>query len=64
MGATIAALETRGLVERTADPDDGRRVVLSVTDAGREVLRDRRNARTEQLARALSTGSPPTSSSN
>jgi DNA-binding MarR family transcriptional regulator len=56
MGATVAALETRQLVERTADPDDGRRVVLSVTEAGREVLNNRRNARTEQLARALASG--------
>ena len=34
MGATLAALEARGLVERAADPDDGRRVILSITDAG------------------------------
>jgi DNA-binding MarR family transcriptional regulator len=56
MGATIAALETRRLVARAADPDDGRRAVLSVTEAGREVLNNRRNARTEQLARALASG--------
>ena len=56
MGATLAALESRGLIERHADPADGRRSVMSVTEAGRQVLGDRRNARTEQLARALSTG--------
>ena len=56
MGVTVAALEAHELVERTADPDDGRRVVLSVTDAGREILRNRRNARTELLAGALSKG--------
>jgi DNA-binding MarR family transcriptional regulator len=56
MGATLGALEARGLVERNPDPDDGRRVVLSVTDAGLQVLRNRRNARTEQLAEALSAG--------
>jgi DNA-binding MarR family transcriptional regulator len=56
MGATIGALELRGLVERRSDPGDGRRAVISVTDAGRQVLGDRRNARTEQLARALSAG--------
>jgi DNA-binding MarR family transcriptional regulator len=54
MGATIAALQGRGLLRRTADPEDRRRIVLSVTDQGREVLNNRRNARTEQLARALS----------
>src|ERR1700723_1856803 len=34
MGATLAGLEARGLVERHPDPEDGRRVVLSVTEAG------------------------------
>jgi len=56
MGATLAALESRGLIERHGDPQDGRRSVMSVTEAGRQVLGDRRNARTEQLARALSAG--------
>ena len=53
MGATLAGLEARGLVARHADPQDGRRVVLSVTEAGQQVLQDKRNARTEQLAQAL-----------
>jgi DNA-binding MarR family transcriptional regulator len=56
MGATLGALEARGLVGRRSDPEDGRRAVLSVTEAGRQALRNRRNARTEQLARALSSG--------
>lgn len=59
MGATLAALETRFLITRAPDPEDGRRVILSVTDAGLEVLRNRRTARTEQLARALSSGFTP-----
>ncbi|MEX5632868.1 MarR family winged helix-turn-helix transcriptional regulator [Parafrankia sp. FMc2] len=53
MGATLSGLEERGLIERRPDPDDGRRVILSVAAAGREALRERRNARSEQLARAL-----------
>jgi DNA-binding MarR family transcriptional regulator len=56
IGATLAGLEARGLVERHRDPVDGRRVVLSVTEAGHQTMRNRRNARTEQLARALSAG--------
>jgi DNA-binding MarR family transcriptional regulator len=56
MGATLGPLEARGLVERHPDPEDGRRVVLSVTEAGLRVLRNKRHARTEQLARALSAG--------
>jgi len=56
MGATLSALEARGLVERRPDAKDGRRVVLSVTEAGRQVLRDKRDARTAQLAQALAAG--------
>ena len=56
MGATLSALEARGLVERHPDPADGRRVVISLSEAGLQALRNKRNARVEQLARALSTG--------
>ncbi|WP_329264098.1 MarR family transcriptional regulator [Streptomyces sp. NBC_01478] len=56
MGATLGSLRTRDLVERRPDPDDGRRVVLTVTDAGRQALRNKRNARAELLARALTSG--------
>ena len=49
-----AALEARGLVERRPDPADGRRAVISATEAGLQALRNRRSARTEQLAQALS----------
>ena len=56
MGATLASLESRGLIERAADPDDGRRVILSISAGGLELLRNRRNARTERLAEALSSG--------
>jgi DNA-binding MarR family transcriptional regulator len=54
MGSTLAGLEARGLVERRPDPVDGRRVIMSVTEAGLQVLRDKKNARTGQLARVLS----------
>jgi DNA-binding MarR family transcriptional regulator len=56
MGATLGVLEARGLVERRPDPGDGRQVIISLTEAGLEVLRSRRGARTEQLAKALSAG--------
>jgi len=56
MGATLSALEARGLVTRDPDARDGRRIVLSVTEAGRQLLRDKRGARTEHLARALAAG--------
>lgn len=53
VGATLAALEERRLVERRSDPADGRRVVMSLTEAGRETLRNRRSVRDEHIARAL-----------
>jgi DNA-binding MarR family transcriptional regulator len=56
MGATLGALEARELVERVPDPEDGRRMILSVTETGLALLRDRRNRRTEQLERALRAG--------
>ncbi len=59
MGATLGALEARGLVERRPDPGDGRRAVMSLTDAGLQTLLSRRNARTEQLAKSLSAGFTP-----
>jgi DNA-binding MarR family transcriptional regulator len=59
MGATLAALEARGLVQRAADPEDGRRVILSLTDAGGEILRDKRDARVQQLARAVASDCTP-----
>ena len=56
MGTTLGGLRARGLIEPTTDPNDGRRVVLSITKAGLDALRIRRNARSDQLAQALSTG--------
>ena len=59
MGATLGGLEARGLVERRPDPQDGRRAVLSVSEAGRQVLRDKRDALTQLLVQALSDGFTP-----
>jgi DNA-binding MarR family transcriptional regulator len=56
MGATLGALEARGLVQRRPDPHDGRRVVISVTPAGNGMLRSRRTARAQQIAQALGIG--------
>lgn len=53
MGATLAALEQRGLVERTPDAADGRRVVMTLTDTGRAVIQDRRSASIQRMAHAL-----------
>ena len=56
MGVTVAALLERGLIERSRDPEDGRRIVLTITEEGRRTVRDRRGARTEMIAAALRDG--------
>lgn len=53
MGATVATLLERGLIARERDPQDGRRILLSVTEAGRELVHARRGARAAMIARAL-----------
>ena len=56
IGATLAGLQTRGLLERRPDPDDGRRSILSITERGGRRWETRTTARTEQLVKALSAG--------
>jgi DNA-binding MarR family transcriptional regulator len=56
MGVTVAALLDRGLIERSRDPEDGRRIVLSITEVGVRTVHDKRGARTEQIAAALRGG--------
>jgi DNA-binding MarR family transcriptional regulator len=58
IGATLQSLEAKKLITRAPDPADGRRVVLSLTDAGRGIVQSKRTARTEQLTRALARLSP------
>jgi DNA-binding MarR family transcriptional regulator len=58
IGATLQSLQAKQLIVRASDPDDGRRVVLSLTDAGRDIVHSKRTARTEQLTRALATLTP------
>jgi DNA-binding MarR family transcriptional regulator len=53
MATIVAALEQRGLIERTPDPEDGRRQVISLTEAGRERAESDRQVREEWLARAM-----------
>ncbi len=53
IGATVQSLEAKGLIRRVKDPGDGRRVILSLTGAGRQTVHRKRTARTAQLTRAL-----------
>ncbi|MEY9928396.1 DNA-binding MarR family transcriptional regulator [Catenulispora sp. GP43] len=56
MGITLAALEEQGLVERRRDEADRRRSVTTVTEAGREMLRLKRSARSQVIAAGLAAG--------
>lgn len=59
IGATVAALEERGLVNRAPDPADGRRSILSLSADGRALLERRRSARSEHLSEALESAFTP-----
>jgi DNA-binding MarR family transcriptional regulator len=58
MTQLIARLADAGLVERGADPADGRVVYVQLTQAGRELVASRRAARAERLSGLLATLSP------
>ena len=53
MTQLITRLEKEGLARRGSDPEDGRAVVVSITDAGREAVARRREGRTRALAALL-----------
>lgn len=53
MATILAALRQRGLIERAPDPEDGRRQVVSLTEAGRQRAESDRQVREEWLARVL-----------
>ena len=58
MTQLIARLQESGLVSRTADPADGRVVLVRLTDEGRAMLARRRAVRAERLAEILARLSP------
>lgn len=53
MGATLAALEEAGLVERSPHPSDRRQAIMSLTGQGRLRLAEVRREREGWIARAL-----------
>jgi DNA-binding MarR family transcriptional regulator len=53
MTQTISDLEAEGLVARRADPADGRRILVELTEQGRETLEADRREREGWLARAI-----------
>jgi DNA-binding MarR family transcriptional regulator len=55
----LAALEERGMVVREGDPSDGRQSLLTITEAGRRVLREDSARREAWLAEAMSNALTP-----
>ena len=53
MGATIAALEEMGMVERTPHPTDGRQVNIALTAKGATVRKSTKEAKRMWLAQAM-----------
>jgi DNA-binding MarR family transcriptional regulator len=53
MAQTLTDLEAEGLIARRPDPDDRRRVLIELTDAGREALQADRRNREGWLTRAI-----------
>jgi DNA-binding MarR family transcriptional regulator len=53
IGAILAVVDNRGFIHRSPDPTDGRRQLISLTDAGVAQAEDASGAREEWLAGAL-----------
>ena len=53
MGTAIAALEGMGMVERTADPTDGRQMNIKLTNKGSSIRRTTRDSSLAWLAQSI-----------
>lgn len=53
IAAVLRGLAEQGLVDRSPDPSDGRRAVVTITGAGRALLADREQTVLSGLVRAL-----------
>ena len=53
IAALLKHLEQKGFVQRRTDEHDERRVIVSLTDSGRELIRERRREAIERVAAAL-----------
>ena len=53
MAKTLTSLHDQGLIRRAADPADGRRQLITLTDEGRAAARGARAARTERMTELI-----------
>jgi len=53
MGTIVASLEAQGFADRTADSNDGRQSIITVSDAGRRALDEARAIKQDWLAERL-----------
>jgi DNA-binding MarR family transcriptional regulator len=58
MNRTLNALEQAGLVRRSPDPDDARKVIVTLTAEGAELIAETRRLRTEWFGDRLAELSP------
>ncbi len=58
MNRTLNALEQAGLITREPDPADARKVVVSITPTGRELIIETRRLRTAWFSRRLAELTP------
>jgi DNA-binding MarR family transcriptional regulator len=56
VGAAIGALHQRGLVQRSPDPHDRRKTIISLTDPGRLALTVREQAVIDRMVQAVASG--------
>ena len=54
VGSVLGAMHRAGLIDRTPDPTDGRKVIVTLTEAGRRAFDHRSEEVSEHLARVLS----------
>ncbi len=59
MAATVEALEAAGLITRSQDPNDGRRQIIDLTEAGWSRIEGAREAGAAWLEQALATQVSP-----
>lgn len=58
MNRTVNCLVEEGLITRSSSPDDGRKVLIEVTDAGTQLVNKTRQRRAEWFAAELSALDP------